>query len=73
MIRDDETVNLTAGRKVIGRSVDQNNLGLSSIETKGSSKVEDDIRVNIKVRVNYVIMSNLSIQCSYVEHILHAK
>ena len=37
---------LTAGRKVIGRSVDQTNLGLSSIKIKGGRKVENDARIN---------------------------
>ena len=34
LIRADETVNLTAGRKVIERSVEPNNLGLSGIGMK---------------------------------------
>ena len=60
LIRADETVNLTAGRKVIGGSVDQTNLGLSSIEIKGGRKVENDTRINRIVRVYYVGMNNLA-------------
>ena len=51
---------MTAGRKVIGASVDQTNLGLSSIEIKGGRKVENDTRINRIVRVYYVGMNNLA-------------